>query len=220
LNLVKLVPLKLDIHIHTMNSGDSKIIPKMVPEIIKSKGLDGIALTEHNKLFKYDLQGIIVLPGIEISTKRGHLLALGLEENIKKGMSMVWTIREVKRHNGIAVIAHPYSISARADLNNLNTKPDAIETLNARIMFCSISSKLAKRMANQLLLPTTGGSDSHILDTIGDAYTTVYAKSRSIDDILEAFRKGNIEAGGRCSSMKNKAKGRVGSITRKIRNIL
>jgi predicted metal-dependent phosphoesterase TrpH len=220
MNLVKLLPLKLDIHIHTMNSGDSRIIPKAIPEKIKSKGLDGIALTEHNKLFKYDLQGIIVLPGIEISTKRGHLLALGLKENIKKGKSMDWTIREVKRHNGVAVIAHPYSISARADLNNLNIKPDAIETLNARIMFCSISSKLARRMAIQLSLPTTGGSDSHILDTIGDAYTTVYTKSRSIDDILEAFRKGNIEAGGRCSSMKNKAKGRVGSITRKIRNIL
>ncbi|WP_455277367.1 PHP domain-containing protein [[Eubacterium] cellulosolvens] len=214
------MPLKLDIHIHTINSGDSKIIPKAVPEKIKSKGLDGIALTEHNKLFKYDLQGIIVLPGIEISTKRGHLLALGLDENIKKGMSMDWTIKEVKRHNGIAIIAHPYSISARADLNSLNIKPDAIETLNARIMFCNISSKLAKRKANQLMLPTTGGSDSHILDTIGDAYTTVYAKSRSIEDILEAFRKGNIEAGGRCSSIKNKAKGRVGSITRKIRNIM
>ncbi|MFW9943258.1 MAG: PHP domain-containing protein [Candidatus Thorarchaeota archaeon] len=214
------MPLKLDIHIHTINSGDSKIIPKAVPEKIKSKGLDGIALTEHNKLFKYDLQGIIVLPGIEISTKRGHLLAIGLDENIKKGMSMDWTIKEVKRHNGIAIIAHPYSISARADLNSLNMKPDAIETLNARIMFCKISSKLAKRKANQLMLPTTGGSDSHILDTIGDAYTTVYAKSRSIEDILEAFRKGNIEAGGRCSSIKNKAKGRVGSITRKIRNIM
>ena len=220
MNLAKLLPLKLDIHIHTINSGDSKIIPKAVPEKIKSKGLDGIALTEHNKLFKYDLQGIIVLPGIEISTKRGHLLALGLDENIKKGMSMDWTIKEVKRHNGIAIIAHPYSISARADLNSLNMKPDAIETLNARIMFCNISSKLAKRKANQLMLPTTGGSDSHILDTIGDAYTTVYAKSRSIEDILEAFRKGNIEAGGRCSSIKNKAKGRVGSITRKIRNIM
>ncbi len=220
MNLAKLLPLKLDIHIHTINSGDSKIIPKAVPEKIKSKGLDGIALTEHNKLFKYDLQGIIVLPGIEISTKRGHLLALGLDENIKKGMSMDWTIKEVKRHNGIAIIAHPYSISARADLNSLNIKPDAIETLNARIMFCNISSKLAKRKANQLMLPTTGGSDSHILDTIGDAYTTVYAKSRSIEDILEAFRKGNIEAGGRCSSIKNKAKGRVGSITRKIRNIM
>ncbi len=220
MNLAKLLPLKLDIHIHTINSGDSKIIPKAVPEKIKSKGLDGIALTEHNKLFKYDLQGIIVLPGIEISTKRGHLLALGLDENIKKGKSMDWTIKEVKRHNGIAIIAHPYSISARADLNSLNMKPDAIETLNARIMFCNISSKLAKRKANQLMLPTTGGSDSHILDTIGDAYTTVYAKSRSIEDILEAFRKGNIEAGGRCSSIKNKAKGRVGSITRKIRNIM
>jgi len=220
MNLAKLLPLKLDIHIHTINSGDSRIIPKAVPQIIKSKELDGIALTEHNKLFKYNLQGIIVLPGIEISTKRGHLLALGLEENIKKGMPMDKTIMEVKRHDGIAVIAHPYSISARADLNNLNIKPDAIETLNARIMFCSISSKLAKRMANQLLLPTTGGSDSHILDTIGDAYTTVYAKSRSINDILEAFRKGNIEAGGRCSSLKNKAKGRIGSITRKIRHIL
>lgn len=217
--LSKLIPLKLDIHVHTSNSGDSNIKVESVPAAMRIKGLDGIALTEHNRLMKYHLDGVIVVPGVEISTSEGHLLALGIKENIESKMSMAETIKEVKVQDGVAIIAHPYSFSARAKVKHLSIKPNAIEVLNARNLFCYISVKLAKRMAKKLSLPTTGGSDSHIVDTIGDAYTIVYARSKSINDILEAFRLGNVEASGRCSSLKNKVKGRMRSITKKLKHL-
>ena len=95
--MVKYRLLKLDIHVHTRNSGDSTIKVESITRILKNKGLDGIALTEHDKIIRYHLDDAIVLPGAEISTRNGHLLALGIRKNIERRMSMEETIEEVVR---------------------------------------------------------------------------------------------------------------------------
>ncbi len=208
--------LKLDIHVHTSNSGDSCIELESIPRILKDKGLDGVALTEHDKLVKYHLGGAIILPGAEISTKDGHLLALGISKDIESKMSMNETIEEVHAQGGVAVIAHPYSFPNHVNFKNLRVRPDAIEVLNARTIFCSVSTFFAKKMAERLSVPMAGGSDSHIPDMIGDAFTIVEAKSISIEHILEAFRAGRVRPSGNCSSLRKKLKSRAHSIAKRL----
>ncbi len=210
------IQYKLDIHVHTTNSGDSCINLNTIPEILDKKCLDGLAITDHDKITKYDMKEKIVLPGAEISTKNGHLIALNIKKNIKAGMSMERTINEVHSQEGVAVIAHPYSFPQNCNLQNLNIKPDGIEVLNARALFCTFSTLLSKRVAVKLAVPMTGGSDSHIPDTIGDSYTIVEAESDSIDDIIDAFRMGRITFSGNCSSLKKRIKSRIYSLAKKL----
>ncbi|MCK5615607.1 metal-dependent phosphoesterase, partial [Candidatus Pacearchaeota archaeon] len=177
---------------------------------------DGIALTEHDKIIRYHLDDAIVLPGAEISTRNGHLLALGIRKNIERRMSMEETIEEVHDQGGVAVIAHPYSFPHNVNFKNLRVKPDAIEVLNARAIFGSILTSFAEKMAERLSVPMVGGSDSHIPDMIGDALTIVEAESNSIDDILHAFRAGRVRPSGNCSSLRNKLKGIIHSTVKKL----
>ena len=46
--------LKIDIHIHSINSFDGAIQIRDLPEISRSKGLDGVAITDHDKFFDED----------------------------------------------------------------------------------------------------------------------------------------------------------------------
>ncbi|MCW3975281.1 MAG: PHP domain-containing protein [Candidatus Bathyarchaeota archaeon] len=207
---------KLDIHVHTTNSSDSCINLETIPEILDKKGLDGLAITDHDKITKYDIKEKIVLQGAEISTINGHLIALNIKKNINSGMSMGRTINEVHSQGGIAIIAHPYNFPQNCNLKKLDIRPDGIEVLNARVMFCNISTSLSKRMAVKLSIPMTGGSDSHIPDTVGDSYTIVEAESDSIDDIIDAFRMGRITFSGNCSSLRKRIKSRIYSITKKL----
>ncbi len=208
--------LKLDIHVHSSNSGDSCIDVNSIPTILKNRDLDGVAITEHDKLMKYDLDETIVLPGVEISTRKGHLIALGISKDIESKMSMDETIEEVHSQGGVAIIAHPYSFPNNVNFKNLSRKPDAIEVLNARTMFCGIYTSYAKKKAEKLEVPMVGGSDSHDPEMIGDALTIVESESDSISDILYAFEEGRVRPSGNCSSLRKKLKGRIHSMATRI----
>jgi predicted metal-dependent phosphoesterase TrpH len=63
---------------------------------------------------------------------------------------------------------------------------------------------LARKDAQRFKLPQVGGSDSHIPQTIGDAYTVVDANSRDLKNILDAIKAGKVRAEGRATSVRNK----------------
>jgi len=165
---------------------------------------------------KYNLDETIVLPGVEISTSNGHLLALGVSKDIESKMSMDETIEEVHSQGGVAIIAHPYSFPNNVNFKNLSVKPDAIEVLNARTMFCGILISYAKKKAERLEVPMVGGSDSHDPEMIGDALTIVESESDSISDILHAFKEGRVRPSGNCSSLRKRLKSRIHSMANRI----
>ena len=196
--------LKIDLHVHTVMSTDAHTRREDLPAIIKHRGLDGVAVTEHNKFDPPKLDALI-LPGVEISSRDGHIIALGIQEMIQPRLSEDETIRLIHEQKGVAIIAHPYDpVSVCVKISRLKTRPDAVETVNSDALSFYISNWLARRDAVAFNLPQVGGSDSHIPQTIGDAYTIVDASSGTVNDVIEAIRAGKVEARGRATSVRNK----------------
>jgi len=197
--------LKLDMHVHTEDSPDAHTRIRDLPEIIVSKGLDGVAITEHDHFDPPEFDNVIILPGVEITSAEGHIIALGVREIVPQKLSADETIQKIHGQEGVAIIPHPYDpVCECVKIANLRAKPDAVETMNADALSFSISNYLARKDARKFGLPEVGGSDSHIPQSIGDCYTLIDSPSRAVDDILSAIRAGKTHPVGRATSMMNK----------------
>ncbi len=112
---------------------------------------------------------------------------------MKRGLSADQTIADIHQLGGIAIIPHPYDMfrsSVRPEL--LNVRPDAIEVYNASSMLHSITWKKALGSARDMGLPMVAGSDSHIPQTIGTAFTIVESASSETEDIIAAIKNGLV----------------------------
>jgi len=169
--------MKCDLHIHSFYSfNDGVNSPEDIIKQAIKIGLDSIAITDHdtmNGFFKarnyakkldFDL-----VPGMEISSREGHILGLFIEEEIPKNISAKETIEMIHRQGGLAIAAHPYDI-LRKGIGDLvkKLKFDAIEVMNGRNY---LANGKARKVAEELNTAVTGGSDAHIIDEIGNCYT-------------------------------------------------
>ena len=72
-----------DLHVHTIHS-DGDFHPLEIVEEAKKLGLNYIALTDHNTIsqnrYSGVLGGVIVLPGEEVTTYKGHMNVIGYKE--------------------------------------------------------------------------------------------------------------------------------------------
>ncbi|MFB0543676.1 MAG: CehA/McbA family metallohydrolase [Candidatus Bathyarchaeia archaeon] len=196
--------LRIDLHVHTVYSKDSLIeIEGLVPRC-RAAGLDGVAVTDHETLegawrAAERCGDLLVIPGMEVETQEGHILALDVERPVERRLGFRDTIERIDELGGTAVVAHPFSLlKPLLDVDVLAaSKPDAIEVANAASFPYSWMLRINKALAERFNLPMTGGSDAHIPETIGRSYTVVDSDSRSISDILEAIREGRTEVRGR-----------------------
>jgi len=197
------LPLKIDMHVHTCYSEDAVTTLEDLVLYSKRRGLDGIAVTDHNTvdgaIKAKETTGLILIPGIEVSTVSGHVLGLNLTTPIPKGLGLDETVEKIHEADGIAVAAHPSAFLKShlgSDVLKRAVKMDAVEVINSSNFPFSLLTHLNRRLASQLNLPQTAGSDSHIPETIGLAYAIVDAEP-DIDDIIEAIKKGSAVPYGR-----------------------
>jgi len=191
------LPLKIDLHLHTHYSEDATTTLKEVVSHAKKRGLDGVAVTDHDttrgarKLVKQRPKNFIIIPSVEVSSLHGHVLALNITEPITPKLSLTETVEEIRQKGGTAVIAHPAVVLKTGLGHKISSASniDAIEVINAAAFPFFLSNYLSRRLAQRLGLPETAGSDAHHPQEIGKAYTMVNADS-NLDDIIEAIRKG------------------------------
>ena len=186
--------LKIDLHVHTCYSIDAGTTPEEVVTYSKKHGLDGVAITDHDTLkgaLKLTNQKeLLVIPGIEITTLDGHVLALNVREEVLPRMPLSETIRRIHELGGIAVAAHPktlYKGIGQQIASSLGF--DAIEVINSSAFPFFFSTYLSRKVALRLNLPQVAGSDAHFPSEIGFAYTVVDADPE-IDEIVHAIKNG------------------------------
>ena len=193
------MPLKIDLHVHTCYSEDSLITLEELIKQLRRKGLDGAAITDHDtiegakKILKSNIDDLLIIPGIEVSTKGGHILGINVMELIPSGLSVEETIERIHEAGGIAIAAHPQTLLKDGlGLNHkiLNLGLDAIEVVNSSVFPFLPLTYLAKKFAERYNIPQTAGSDSHMPETIGLAYTLINNDGDSVDDIIKAIRRG------------------------------
>ena len=189
--------LKLDLHIHTEYSRDSVNSLKDVNMRCRALKLDGYAICDHDTMNglkpKQDEDlDLVIVPGLEISARGAHILCLQPRDIIKPGLSISETVDAIHAQGGTAVLAHPYSLlKSWVNINEaMSAKFDAVEVANSAQWPFDYIMGQNEKLASKLNLPNTGGSDSHIPETIGRSYTVVDTDSRDVDDILKAIKAG------------------------------
>lgn len=200
--------IKGDLHVHSIYSADGRERVEDILRHAKKIGLDVISITDHNTMRAYEeapaaakKYGIILIQGIEISTKQGHVLAYGIKEMppIRKGVRE--TIEAIHRLGGIAVAAHPFRfISGVGPLVAGREDFDGIEVKNARSTLAD--NAFARMLATAQKKGFTGGSDAHVLKYIGLA-RTIFPKSGSIDELLGYIREKKTDAEGKSRGIRD-----------------
>lgn len=193
--------MKFELHCHSKYSEsnipwDGMEEPEDIISCAKRKGLSGIALTDHDTINGWEKaekrakeEGILFVPGIEISSANGHILGLGINQKIEKGLSIEETIDKIHDAGGIGISAHPFDIRGYGTRNRF-VKADAVEVFNALSLdrFSNILSESKARRADK---PMVSGSDAHSLSMIGRA--SIQVDAHDIDSLLKAIKKGKAK---------------------------
>ncbi len=197
-----------DLHVHSKYSADCKSEPKVIIKTAEKMGLKGIAITDHDtvkfhKRVKIET-GILIVPGIEISTEGGHVIGLGVRENIQKRMTLEETVEKIREEGGEVVMAHPYDFMRKGVGKRMEKLQNVIiETQNGATFIQKFNEK-AKQYAQKNKLGETGGSDAHRIKDIGMAYTRVGEKVETVEELLEKIRKRETKGEGKHLSLKEK----------------
>jgi predicted metal-dependent phosphoesterase TrpH len=198
-----------DLHLHTIYSYDGTASVPTVLNRAKQLGLDVIAITDHDEIVGAlkameiaPNYGVEVIPGIEITTVDGDLLAFFIKEKVDAGLSLIETVLRVRELGGVCVAPHPMasgmgmkSLSARTILKALRNLQVAetligIETYNGTSID-RLGNYYAFILACKLDIAQTGSSDAHVLDTIGFGVTEFEGNSAA--DLLIALKAGTTK---------------------------
>lgn len=190
---------KADLHVHTAASPDGLSSLEELTSAAKAAGLDAIAVTDHNLCTPVPrrLNGVLLIPGCEVSTAQGHVTGLFLDgpldlEGLRKdGLpGGAAAVAEIRRRGGIAVLAHPYQ-SRSAAPERFDFRPDCVEGANARAAFkVKEANEKAAALARSWGLPGVGGSDAHSRREVGNAFTQIEAPALTLADLKAAVLAG------------------------------
>lgn len=174
-----------DIHIHSIYSYDATTTVRAILKQSSSVGLDVIAITDHDDIRgAFDARelasqyGLEVIPGVEVTTKDGHLLALFIEKIPPRGLSLVETLKRIGDLGGIAVAPHPFnhlpaSLSMENVLNVLHNEEvkHVLKGIEVYNMTTQPFDAMVHKVSEYLPLAKTAGSDAHVYWAIGTGKT-------------------------------------------------
>ncbi|MET7287896.1 CehA/McbA family metallohydrolase [Streptomyces sp. NPDC005573] len=197
-----------DCHLHSWHS-DGRRTPARIAELARRAGLDFVNSSDHNTTASHahwaDAAGddLLVLLGEEVTTRNGHVLAVGTDP----GTFIDWRYRardghwgrfarEIRRAGGLAVPAHPYADGIGCGWRHGLAEADAVEVWNGP---WTPDDEVALAAWDALLsdggrtswLPAMGSSDAHRApDTVGLPQTVVLAEDLTRAAVLEGLRAG------------------------------
>ncbi len=203
-----------DCHVHSTHS-DGRRTPAEVAAAARAAGLDFINSSEHNTTSAHaaweGLWGddLLILTGEEITTRNGHVLAVGTDP----GVFVDWRYRardhrfgryarQVRRAGGLVVPAHPHATCIGCNWKFGLAEADAVEVWNGpwtpddEVALAEWDNALvaAVRKGDDgpgRWLPAMGSSDAHREpDRVGHPQTVVLAEELSRQAVLAGIRAG------------------------------
>ena len=192
-----------DLHIHTTASDGISPVDDLLDYIaIYRPNMDVVAITDHDTLdaslrayenrqhYPFD-----IVPGVEVSSRAGHILALWVTTPIRRDMDLADTVTAIHEAGGLAVLAHPFHIEIDISRHNakrhwqrpdvlINCGLDAIEVFNAGVVTPG-SNWIARYFARRIGLAMTGSSDAHTPGAVGSGVTRF--AGRTSDDLRIAL---------------------------------
>jgi len=194
--------LKIDLHVHTCYSDSTGSVSEVLEEA-QRKGLDGLAITDHKTVLgAYEAMKrrgrLIVIPGQEVKTKQCEVLALGIRKNIEDNLPVLKALGKIHAQRGLAILPHPtVPFFGGLDEKIIGSLPiDGIEVFSSITPMPWYFLRKNLKLAHKLGLPIVAGSDSHSVETVGDAYTIIDCEGRSIREVLRAVKLGRTLIGG------------------------
>ena len=192
--------LRVDLHTHTMWSGDSTTTPDEFAAAVAASGLDVVCITDHNALAgAVELQDRLdarVIVGEELRTAAGEIIGQFLTDRIPIGVGHLDAAKAIRDQGGVVYIPHPFDPMRRnlseAALYELaeNDLIDAVEVLNAKTSLTSLNRRAAA-FAAEFGIVGGAGSDGHVPDALGAAYVEVDAFETPLE-FLAALATGDV----------------------------
>ena len=200
---------RADLHIHTRASDGTATARAVLDHIARRGALDVIAITDHDVLdaslwacdqrerYPFD-----IIPGVEVTTAEGHMLALWVTQPIPRKLSLAETVVAIHEQGGVAVLAHPFEpmIAPLACIRHYRNPGvlitmgiDAIETINAGALTPG-HNWLARRVFESQDIAVVGNSDAHMPGCIGTGRTRFHG--RTADDLRESLARRETVAEG------------------------
>ena len=205
----------LDLHTHSVSSDDSRATVDQYVKwvgVLRGRGyrIDGFVLTEHRK-FDFDKDysrlaaenDVLVLKGSELDTTCGHFLVYGVSEELTRlvdfadvPVDALQLMRHVRDCGAIAVPAHPgrFGIGLYEFLDNgsVISGIEVVEGLNGG------NRPGEQERATQLIetygYRSTGGSDAHLVSSIGTCMTRFERPIAGEEDLVRELRSGAFGA--------------------------
>jgi len=182
-----------------MFSPDSRSRPEAILKRAVEIGLGAVAVTDHNSwkgaqaARRIAPKNLLVVPGAELKTERGDLLALFVDEDIQTRV-FAQAVDEVRSRGGIAVVPHPGD-APRMRKEDI-ALADAVEVFNATLHpgQNAVSASFAKELGK----PGIGVSDAHMVREVGNGATRI-ADCSTVGEIREVLLK-NPEVSRRTES--------------------
>ncbi|WP_406661051.1 PHP domain-containing protein [Methanolobus sp. ZRKC3] len=197
--------MRFDFHVHSYFSKDSNADLDDILQYASRNGLDGFAICDHDsmeggiecvKRAKEIGSEQIVIPGLEVTSSKGHILVLGVKELIAPGLSPEETIKKAHEQGAVVIIPHPFKLTSHGIGYVEGLDADAVEVLNSRCLTDGPNNK-ARKAAESLGFPQVGGSDAHEAQMVGRCYADIGVSERNVGAVLGAIREGKTRAGGR-----------------------
>jgi predicted metal-dependent phosphoesterase TrpH len=185
---------RADLQLHS-DLGDGLASPEAILDAAERVGLDLIALTDHD-----DIRGAFLLrdvaarrsspveivPGVEVTTRSGHLLALWIEEELPMFAALADTVSRIHRAGGVAIVPHPLSyltfsvgegaLRSLAAAADPLVHVDGIETRNPSYAGRVRGARATWLNENVLHVAETGSSDAHHARLVGTTWTDFEGK--------------------------------------------
>ena len=173
--------VRVDLHLHTMWSGDSQTTPDELAEAVAATAIDVLCITDHSavagaqRLQASGELGCRVVVGQEVRTAAGEIIGLFLTERLSFGLSPVEACEAIRAQGGIVYVPHPFDELrhnlAAAVLDELVDAGlvDALEVFNAKAGGDGPNGRAAA-YAGGRDLAAGAGSDSHEPSAVGAAY--------------------------------------------------